>query len=122
MNNLIENPSNSNYRKARAAGKAFKDLVRMVEQIEDEYEELIAVCNTLGYLRKERNWNKRSGRYDLADKAEAVIQINYVESINIIKKFKKNSQGTSLPSLPSVYQFKNRDVDSKNEYSRSKKI
>jgi hypothetical protein len=86
LNNSIENPSTSNDRKA---WKAFKDLVRMVEQIEDEYEELIEIRNTLRRLRKERNWNKRSGRYDLADKAEAVIQSNYVESINIIKEVRE---------------------------------
>ena len=86
LNSFNEDPILTNDRKA---WKAFKDLVRMMEQIEDKYEELIEIRNTLGRLRKEQKWIKRSGRYDLADKAEAVIQSNYVESINIIKEIRE---------------------------------
>jgi len=87
LNSFMEDPSSKNDRKA---WKSFKDFVKIVEQtsseyeIEDEYQELIEIRNRLGRLRRQRNENRSAGRDELADRAEAVIQRNYRDSIRII--------------------------------------
>ena len=89
LNSFIEDPSPANDRKA---WKSFKDFVKIVEQtssqyeIEDECEELIEIRNRLGRLRRKRNEDRSAGRDELADKAEAVIQRNYRDSIRVIMR------------------------------------
>jgi len=95
LNSFIEDPSPTNDRKA---WKSFKDFVKIVEQtsseyeIEDEYEELIEIHHRLGRLRRQRNEHRSAGRDELADRAEAVIQRNYGDSIRIILRMRERAQ------------------------------
>ena len=99
LNSFIEDPSPTNDRKA---WKSFKELIATSEQaltqyeIEDECEELIEIRNRLGRLRRQRNEHRSAGRDELADKAEAVIQRNYRDSIRIIMRLSTHlSSGNS---------------------------
>ncbi len=89
LNSFIEDPGPTNDRKA---WQSFKDFVKIVEQtssqygIEDECEELIEIRNRLGRLIRQRNEHRSASRDELADKAEAVIQRNYRDSIHVIMR------------------------------------
>jgi len=93
LNSFIENPSRTNDRKA---WKGFKDLIRITEQIEDEYNELIEIRNRLAILRRARDDYEKAGLTDLANKTESAIQRNYEETIRIIKEIQKNSHNWEI--------------------------
>ena len=97
LNNFIEDPSLTNDKKA---WKGFKEFILLAEQasseceIEDNYDELIEIRNTIARLRISRNCSKKAGLYQDASKTEAVIQSNYVDSIKVIKEIQEK-----LPKL-----------------------
>lgn len=92
LNNFILDPSSKNDRKA---WKSFMKLIRLVEQvqseyeIEDEYDELIKIRQTVARLRTKQKQDERSGLN--VSKIIDTVQTNYHYLIKVIKKIQKST-------------------------------
>jgi hypothetical protein len=91
LQTFIEEPT---LKTDRMAWDSLSEFINVAEQIEEDYAEMIETRNTIARLRTKRNKLNKEGLFEDASQIQGVIQNNYYELIQLIRRIREN-----LPKL-----------------------